>query len=104
MNLPNYDSNKNTCEFLELMISFSFLPRIIKPTQIISRSQNLIDNIFINELHSNIVAGNITIDVSDHLTQFVVIPGDWHTKIPSQDIYRRNYKNLNSDKFKEDLD
>ena len=67
------------------------------------RSQPLIDNIFINELQSNIVAGNITTDISDHLTQFVGIPGDLHTEISSQDIHRRNYKNLNSDKFKENF-
>ena len=103
INLLNCDTDKNTCDFLELILSFSFLPRIIKPTRITSRSQTLIDNIFINELHSNIVAGNITTDVSDHLTQFVAIPGDWHTEISCQDIYRRNYKNLNSDKFKEDF-
>ena len=41
--------------------------------------------------------------ISDHLTQFVPIPGDWHTELSSQDIYRRNYKDLNSDKFKEDF-
>ena len=64
------------CDLLELMLSFSFSPRIIKPTRITSRSQTLIDNIHINELHSNIVAGNIATDISDHLTQFVAIPGD----------------------------
>ena len=42
-------------------------------------------------------------DISDHLTKFVAIPGDWHPEITSEDIYRRNYKNLNSDKFKEEF-
>ena len=76
---------------------------LMKPTRITSRSQTLIDNIFYNELHSNIVAGNITTDTSDHLTQFVAIPGDWHTEIKNQEIYRRNYKNLNSDKIQKKL-
>ena len=65
INLLNCDSDKYTCEFLELMLSFSFLPRIVKPTRITSRSQTLIDNIFLN-------------DISDHLTQFVAIPDIWH--------------------------
>ena len=99
INLLNCDSDKNTCDFPELMLSFSFLPRIIKPTWISLRSQTLIDNIFINEIHSNIAAGNITTDISDHLIQFAAIPGDWHTEISSQDIYRRNYKNPNSVRF-----
>ena len=47
------------------------------------------------------MAGNITTDISDHLTQFVAIPGDWHTEISTEDIYGRNYKNLNSDNFKD---
>ena len=68
INLLNCDSDKNTCVFLELMLSFFFLQRIIKPTRITLRSETLTDNILINELHSNIVAGNITTDISDHLT------------------------------------
>ena len=51
INLLNCDSDKNTCDFLELMLSFSLLPRIIKPTRITSRSQTLIDNIFFNEIN-----------------------------------------------------
>ena len=101
--LLNCDNNKNTCESPGLMFSFSFLQRIIKPTQTTLISHTLIDNIFINELHSNTVAGSITTDISDHLTQFVAIPGDQLTEISSQDIYSGNYKNLNSDKFKEDF-
>ena len=103
INLLNCDSDKNTSDFLEMMLSFSFLPRIVKPTRITPRSQTLIDNIFFNEIQSNIISGNITTDISDHLTQFVAIPGDWHPEITSEDIYRRNYKNLNSDKFKEEF-
>ena len=68
INLLNCDSDKNTCVFLELMLSFFFLQRIIKPTRITLRSETLTDNILINQLHSNIVAGNITTDISDHLT------------------------------------
>ena len=86
-----------------MMLSFSFLPRIVKPTRITPRSQTLIDNIFFNEIQSNITAGSITMDISDHLTQFLAIPDDWHSEITSEDIYRRNYKNLNSDKFKEEF-
>ena len=68
-------------DFLEMMLSFPFLPRIVKPTRITPSSQTLIDNIFYNEIRSNIIAGNITTDISDHLTQFVAIPDDWHPKL-----------------------
>ena len=87
INLLNCDSDKNMCDFLELMLSFSLLPRMIKPTRITSRSQTLIDNIFINEIQSNIIAGNITTDISDDLTQFVAIPGDWTAVLAGNDPF-----------------
>ena len=73
INLLNCDNDKNTSEFLELMLSFSLLTRIIKPTRITPRSQTLIDNIFFNGLQANIVTGNIVTDISDHFAQFISI-------------------------------
>ena len=84
-------SNKNTCDFLELMLSFSLMPRIMNPTRITLRSQTLIDNIFYNEVQHKIIAGNITTDISDHLTKFIAVPGR-HNEHLNEDIYRRNYK------------
>ena len=87
------------------MLSYSFLPRIIKPTRITPRTKTPIDNISFNGLQSNIIAGNITTDISDHLTQFISIR---HEGIPDIENYntnicRRNYNKLNHDKFKEDF-
>ena len=104
INLLNCESDKSTSDFLELMLSFSFLPQIIKPTRITPGSQTLIDNIFLNELYSNVIAGNITTDISDHLTQFVAIPAQKHfLENKKQDVYKRNYKNFDYIKFKEDF-
>ena len=95
INLLNCQSAKNTCDFLELMLSFSFMPKIMNPTRITLRSQTLIDNTFY-EVQPKIIAGNIT-DISEHLIQFIAIPGKWHTEYLNEDIYRRY------DKFKEDF-
>ena len=103
INLLNCENDKNTCDFLESMLSFSFTPKIMNPTKITPRSQTLIDNIFYNEVQPKIIAGNIATDISDHLIQFIVIPGKWHTEHLNEDIYRRNYKTLNHDKFKGDF-
>ena len=103
INLLNCENDKNTCDSLELMLSFSFIPKIMNPTKITPRSQTLIDNIFYNEVQPKIIAGNIATDISDHLIQFIAIPGKWHTEHLNEDIYRRNYKTLNHDKFKEDF-
>ena len=75
----------------ELMLSFSLMPRIMNPTRITLRSQTLIDNIFYNEVQHKIIAGNITTDISDHLTKFIAVPGR-HNEHLNEDIYRRNYK------------
>ena len=94
INLLNCESDKNTYDFLELMLSFSFMPKIMNPTKITPRSQTLIDNIFYNEVQPKIIAGNIATDISDHLIQFIAIPGKRNTEHLNEDIYRRNYKTI----------
>ena len=104
INLLNFDKDKSTSEFLESMLSHSFLPRIIKPTRITPRSQTLIDNIFYNELQNNILGGNIITDISDHLTQFMAVPKLFISEKKSNEpIYKRNYKKLNPKNFEKDF-
>ena len=67
INLLNCESDKNTYDFLELMLSFSFMPKIMNPIRITPRSQILIENIFYSEVQPKIVAGSIATDISDHL-------------------------------------
>ena len=42
INFLNCDSEKDTSNFLEMMLSNSLLPRIIKPTRITTRSKTLL--------------------------------------------------------------
>ena len=56
INLLNCESDKNASKFLELMLSFSLIPRIMNPTRITPRSQTLIDNIFYREVQPKIIA------------------------------------------------
>ena len=89
-----------------MMLSNSLLPRTIKPTRITTRSKTLIDNIFFSELQNDIVAGNITTDISDHLTQFVDIPNQGSSILSEgldKDIYRRNFNEINFNKFIEEI-
>ena len=74
----------------------------MNPTRTTPRSQTMIDNIFYSEVQPKIIASNIATDISDPLTHVIAIPGR-HTEHLNKDIYRRNYKALNHDKFKEDL-
>ena len=61
-------------EFLDSLASNSFIPLILQPTRITSHSNTLIDNIFSNVIDPDIISGNLTATISDHLSQFAIIP------------------------------
>ena len=62
-----------TLNFINTMISYSFLPLINKPTRITSTTATLIDNIFCNNVHSNNFSNGVMYsDISDHPSIFCV--------------------------------
>ena len=65
LNLLHYNENANCHEFLDLMLSHSFVPLTKKPTRVTDSTSTLIDNIFVNNL-TNITTGIIVSDISDH--------------------------------------
>ena len=70
----NYNEHNQTNEFLYSLTSNSFIPLILQPTRITSHSTTLIDNIFSNVIDPDIISGNLTATISDHLPQFAIIP------------------------------
>ena len=72
----HYNEHKLTNEFLDSLASNSYLPYIIQPSRHTSHSRNLIDNIFSNAISNDIICGNITDTISDHLPLFLV---SWNT-------------------------
>ena len=70
----NYNEHNQTNEFLDSLASNSFIPLILKPTRITSRFNTLVDNIFSNVIDPDIIPGNLTATVLDHLPQFAIIP------------------------------
>ena len=76
------------------------MPYILQPTRPISKT--LIDNIFLNTIEYVSYSGNITIQLADHLFQFVLLDGffrDAQTK--NHNIKERNFKNFNEREFLE---
>ena len=71
INLLNYDIYPPTNEFLDSLSSHYFLPQ---PSRVTTNSKTLIDNIFPNMAAPNIISGNLTASISDHLPQFLVAP------------------------------
>ena len=74
VDLMHYNEYKPTNEFLDSLTSNSYLPYIIQPSRHTSHSRTLIGNIFSNVISKDIISGNITATISDHLPQFLVSP------------------------------
>lgn len=69
INLLKHDSNNTSQEFLELLLSASFLPLVSKPTRVVNNSATLIDNIFSNVIpHPDSYV--VLSDVTDHYPIF----------------------------------
>ena len=94
----------NISNFLDTLPSNLFIPHIISPTRITPKSSTLIDNIFSNALNfKKGISGNLTITISDHLAQFLVIPKK-HPKIhKKQNIYKRDTRHFDRENFIADL-
>ena len=90
-NLLNYNESNPTNEFLDSLASNSFIPLILQPTRITSHSNTLIDNIFSNIIDPDIISGNLTTTISDHLPQFAIIPNMFgNTTSNKSNIYERD--------------
>ena len=104
INLLNHDQDNLTSEFINLITTGSLLPTITKPTRVTSRSKTLIDNIFINDTFDNLISGNITTSISDHMAQFLLKTTTYPTMPKTTPlVYKRNYNNFNKEHFLLDI-
>ena len=100
VNLLNYNEHNQTNEFLDSLSSNSFIPLILQPTRITSHSNTFIDNICSNAIDPDIISGNLTATISDHLPQFSIIP-NMFGNIPGNksNIYERDWSKFGREKF-----
>ena len=96
MNLLQLQNNSDMEAYFDELTNQNFTPLITTPTRITTRTKSLIDSIFFNEFCSDIVSGNITVSISDHLPQFALISNTYYKKnipnTPPKPIYARKYK------------
>ena len=93
--LMKTDTDFNTSHFFDTMTSNLMVLQIIYPTRITPHSKTLIDNIFSNSLNfSQGHSGNLTLSISDHLAQFLIIPMDYNFIPKKNNIYKRDTKNF----------
>ena len=72
IDLLNYNDHQPTNEFLDSLASNSFLPYILQPTRLTSHSKTLIDNKFPNVISYEVISGNITATISNHIHDHVI--------------------------------
>ena len=102
IDLLKTDTNDKVNAFYNNVTSHFFAPYILQPTR--SKSKTLIDNILINSVEYPSHSGNLTIQISDHLLQFVILEGFFKELVPKKfNIFERNYQNFNEREFNEAL-
>ena len=98
--LMHYNEHKPTNEFLYLLASDSYLPYIIQPGRHISHSRTLINNIFSNFISKDIICGNITATISDHLPQFLVSPNTFANPPSNKsNVFERDWSKFYQENF-----
>ena len=77
-----------------------FSPHIVQPGRITSHSKTLIDNIFSNYISQDIVSGNITATISDHLPKLLIAPHIF-LNVPNgkTNIFERDWSKFNHEEF-----
>ena len=84
VNLINCNDDKNISNFFDTVLSHSFLPfiTVTTPTRIKRNTKTLTDNTFYNKpLNVNdIMSGNLSSIISDHLIQFLIEPSKFTEK------------------------
>ena len=100
VNLLNYNEHNQTNEFLDSLAFNSFIPSILQATRITSHSNTPIDNIFSNVTDPDIISGNLTATISDHLPQFSIIPNMFgNISGNKSNIYERDWSKFYRENF-----
>ena len=95
VNLLNYNGHNPNNEFLDSVVSNSFIPYILQPTRITDHSEAVIDKISSNVITVDAISGNLTATISDHLPQIIIVPNVFANS-PSKisNIYERDWSNF----------
>ena len=92
--------HEETSQFFESMMSSQLMPSILLPTKINAKKDTIIDNIFTNQVNPDIISGNLTLTISDHLPSFFIMPKNNQNHIPKkQNIYIRDMKKFDRVNF-----
>ena len=93
-------SHTATANFYDKLTSNLIIPTISLPTKINNKNNTLIDNIFTNQFNPDMISGNLTVNISDHLPSFLICPRANQNHLPKKhNIHVRDFKNFNQEDF-----
>ena len=97
--LLNHDIHPPTNEFLDFFLSHYFLPHILQPSRVTTNSKILIDTLFSNMAVCDIISGNLTASILDHLPQFLVAPNVFNASYPKSNNHERDWSRFDQANF-----
>ena len=89
--LLKVDMDTPTTNFFDTITSNLLVPHIIHPTRITANTRTVIDNIYCNSTNfEDGISGNVTLAISDHLAQFLIIQEEPYKISNTQNYFKRN--------------
>ena len=101
INFFSYNTDRQTSDYLDMLLNLGFMPMITKATRITNHSATLIDHIYTNSPEKIIKSGICLADISDHLPCFCTVS----TTLPAfiHERYYRDFSHFDKELFEEDL-
>ena len=105
INIDLLKTNTMTKNYLDTMLSNNLIPNILIPTRFAEHSTTLIDHIFtrlpLSKINNMVTAGNLITDITDHLSNFVII--DIEIKRTKDRPFIRLYTKRNTEIFQNNI-
>ena len=98
INMLNFETHGLTNDYINSLISKSFIPVITLPTRIKHQSATLIDHIWRNKVHDDFKSGILISSLSDHFPVFYIEQTKQLNETPPE-IYKRKFNNLTIQSF-----
>ena len=90
VNLLKCNMNDAYDLFHNTFLSNNYLPYVLQPTRL--ESKTLIDNIFFNSNEYKSSSGNLLVEISDHLVQYLIIEDYFKkAKTPKKEVFKRDF-------------
>src|SRR6267154_4333915 len=106
VDILKYDTNHEVSRFVDLLISFNFFPLSTIPTRVTDTSATIIDHVYYRSnlaikdcIIDDALNGCLSVDISDHLANFIVLPLLKAKNINKDRPFTRIFSKSNKEKF-----